>query len=113
MRSHTTATAASDGTRARLPGRTRLLLLGVTLTGLAGAYLLSPVAPIIPADPTVGMAPSPGLRMPMSPPSEPVRVRVDRLMQRDSVESARTRSSAPHSDPTSGAHRSEVGVRQK
>ena len=93
MDNHTPATAASRGTRARRPGRTLLLLLGVTLTGLGGAVLLSPVSPFI--ETTVAITTAPQLRMPTPATSVPEPVQLDRLVRRDRVESTQTRPAAP------------------
>ena len=91
---------ASDGTRARRPGRTLLPLLGVTLTALGGAFLLSAVSPIRPADPVASVAPS----------SMAESVRFDRLVRPQRAASTQTHPSAPDRDRSSRVRPAQISV---
>lgn len=108
MYRHPLGSAASDGTHARRPGRT--LLLGATLTGLAGAFLLSQGSPFMQPAPTVSMAPPSHARMPLTPVREPEPVRFDRLARRARLESDRASRTAPATDATRRVRRTQISV---
>ena len=99
MNIHTPGTAASRATRARRPGRTLLLLLGVTLTGVGGAALLLPVSPSREAQTTVAIAAAPQPWMPTAPTSAPVSVRLDKLQTLGSRTAPPARQAEPPARP--------------
>lgn len=109
MKSHTPAsTTSNDGTRPPRPGRALLCLLGVTLTGLASAFLLSPWSPVIPSASTVSLAPPVHLEMPATPRRQPERF--ERLAQQARPASNRASQTASATTETRRAGRPEVGM---